>query len=84
MHRYAAVALADIDQIRADTADRSDLHHPGMTLKDTDQPGNTALGQHLVQNIRLADPGLRTGRRSIIDHNRERTWQALLLSRQTC
>ncbi|MNC36982.1 hypothetical protein D3C75_855300 [compost metagenome] len=82
MYRHAAVAFTDVDQIRADAADRADFDHTGMALENSDQPRNSAFGQHLIQDIRFADPGLRPGRRRIVDHDRQRAWQTDLLQRK--
>ncbi|MNW64686.1 hypothetical protein D3C74_429880 [compost metagenome] len=79
MHRHPAIALAEIDQIRADAADRADFDHSRMALEYPDDPGDPAFGQHFVQDVGLTYPGLRTGGWRIVDHDGERTRQTALL-----
>ncbi|MNW62233.1 hypothetical protein D3C74_403510 [compost metagenome] len=82
MYRHTSIAFADVDQVRADAADRSDFDHAGMALENSDQARNSAFGQHLIQDIRLTDPGLRPGRRRVVDHDRQRAGQTNLLQRK--
>ncbi|MNN56212.1 hypothetical protein D3C81_1711290 [compost metagenome] len=82
MHRHPAIALAEIDQIRTDAADRADSDHSRMALEYPDDPGDPAFGQHFVQDVGLTYPGLRPGGRRVVDHDCERTRQNALLHRK--
>ncbi|MMZ65434.1 hypothetical protein D1872_278390 [compost metagenome] len=67
------VALAQLDHIRADAADRPDFGFIRPAVEDRNEPGDAAFGQHFIYDIGAAEPRLRPGRGRIIDHDRQRT-----------
>ena len=70
---HGAVALGDIDVIGPGRTDAGQLFDLAVILENGQEPGDTALGQHLVDDVGLGDAPLGQSLNHVVDHHGHRT-----------
>lgn len=72
MDQDRVLAFADVDEVRPDAAHRADRPVEGAALEDGQETRDLAFREHLVQQVRRAQPRLRPRLGVIVDHHQIR------------